>query len=88
MGLQMVLVLGRFRIGIDSRGRLPEGLSSHRHGQVDGWEEEPLCMKEQSVTKRRKGASPRKISAEVGAGTRPHGDSLKLCECSEGLPCM
>lgn len=71
MGLQMVLVLGRFRIGMDSRGRLPEGLSSHGHGQVDGWEEgEPLCMKGQSVAKRRKGASPRKsvLKLERGLG--------------------
>lgn len=35
----------------------------------------------------KKRSVPQKISAEVGVGTRPHGDSLKLCECSEGLPC-
>lgn len=39
IGLQMVPVSRRFRIGMDPGGRLPSGLTSNSHGQVDGWEE-------------------------------------------------
>lgn len=37
---------------------------------------------------KKKRSVPQKINAEVGVGTRPRRESLQLCECSEGLPCL